>query len=682
MAGAGPIARAAARLYAPATGASGVAAARSAGRTPAPTQDAMDDGDDVTRVDGPLPARSRASDSLGAAVPASGDDSLPSVPSVSVALGSLPGGGDSPSGGGLGGDGPSGGALDGDSLGEITTLGGATRRDLGRARSIRPLPTGDSGAGSTTPASAAKHTTKPSILTARDAIRHQDVERARWFLRAAAVVCVLVALPVPWLGGDVVVARIFGVMMVVCASSAAFVAWQLRNARAYTPGRVLGVGLLLVTGAFSGIVYCGVFSAAAAVIPFGLFFFGLSRSRSATLAVYLACSIGYALVASLVTFGVLDDPGLVRAGGDLGLGNRLALVGLAETIFFATFVVARRSYRAAAFALDQHERAVRDLAAREALLKEARLDLEGALRARGLGRFTDEVVGSFRLGAILGRGGMGEVYDALHVDTEEPVAVKLLNADVLRDPDGVKRFMRECEAASKLDVPNVVRVIATSEPSAPIPFIAMERLHGQDLAEHLRAAGRLEMPDVLMLLREVGAGLDAARAAGIVHRDIKPRNLFLAERGNAPAIWKILDFGVSKLASESTLTKQDMVGTPSYMAPEQASGGAVDHRSDLFALGVIAYRALTGRPAFSGDLVPQILYQVVHAMPPRPSLLARLPSDVDRVLAVALAKRPADRFDSGAAMADALDAAARRRLPTELRARADELLARMPWSKT
>ena len=183
-------------------------------------------------------------------------------------------------------------------------------------------------------------------------------------------------------------------------------------------------------------------------------------------------------------------------------------------IFFATFLVSRFSYVAAARSLERHTRDLRDIAGREALLKEARFDLEGALRARGLGRFTDEVVGSYKLGAILGRGGMGEVYDGVHVDTEESVAVKLLHHQVLSQPETVRRFIRECRLASMLEVPNVVRVLETSVADAPIPYIAMERLRGTDLSDHLRSHGRLDLEAVSQLLRQVGAGLDAAREAG------------------------------------------------------------------------------------------------------------------------------------------------------------------------
>jgi serine/threonine protein kinase len=291
-------------------------------------------------------------------------------------------------------------------------------------------------------------------------------------------------------------------------------------------------------------------------------------------------------------------------------------------------------------------------------------------------------VGRYHVGELLGRGGMGEVYEAVHVDSEEAVALKLLHPHVLGDHDAMKRFLRECQLAARLKVAHVVKVNEVSEPTAPIPFIAMERLVGRDLAEVLRADGRMSQKDVLQLLREVGRGLDAARAEGIVHRDIKPRNLFHATvAGGKPPIWKILDFGVSKLVGEQTVSVDHVVGTPSYMAPEQAEGGEVTHRTDLFALGVIAYRALTGRPAFSGDSAAAILYQVVNEMPPRPSEVnPRLSEDVDHVLGIALAKDPWDRFDSAAELADVLDKAFKSRLPETLRERALRALEKNPWS--
>lgn len=520
-----------------------------------------------------------------------------------------------------------------------------------------------------------------SITTLSDTLHLQDVERTRSFMKIAAVVAVLMALPLPFLGGNDVTKTAFGVSMAAIAVVAVWLARQLRDPLNYRTRPITIAAVVCVTGAFAGINYFGVFSPAPIVIPFGLYFFGLSQSFRGTLAVCCSCGLAYLVFALFYLTGTIADPGLINASG-LGILEMIAIVSLVEVLIFATYMVARMSRRATEDALEQHDRAVRAVAGRDALLAEARMDLQDVLRARGLGRFTDEVVGSYRLGDILGRGGMGEVYDAVHVDREDPAAVKLLHGHILGDPDNLKRFLRECKVAASLDVPNVVRVFETSEPDEPIPYIAMERLHGQDLSDYLRAHGRMRMTAVLRLIRQVGRGLDAARAKGIVHRDIKPRNLFLAEQqGTKRAMWKILDFGVSKLMSEQTMTNQSVVGTPSYMAPEQATGDEVSHRADLFALAVIAYRALTGRPAFPGDAPAAILYQVVHRMPPRPSDFApKLNADIDDVLAIALAKDPWERFDSATELADALENASKERLPAALRERAARLHSTHPWN--
>jgi serine/threonine-protein kinase len=230
-------------------------------------------------------------------------------------------------------------------------------------------------------------------------------------------------------------------------------------------------------------------------------------------------------------------------------------------------------------------------------------------------------------------------------------------------------------------VPHVVRVLEIGGLDAPTPYIAMERLEGEDLAELLRRRRQLSIRATLGLVREVGSGLEAAHAAGIVHRDIKPRNLFLAE-SESTSRWKILDFGISKLAHQSgTLTRGDLLGTPAYMAPEQASGGPVTRLSDLYSLGVICYRTLTGRPAFSGIALPDTVYKVVHTMPPRPSTSsASLPPGIDDVLAVALAKDPADRFQTLGELVAALEIVEKGRFHPRLRERAHALLADHPWS--
>jgi eukaryotic-like serine/threonine-protein kinase len=256
---------------------------------------------------------------------------------------------------------------------------------------------------------------------------------------------------------------------------------------------------------------------------------------------------------------------------------------------------------------------------------------------------------------VLGRGAMGEVYEAVNARGEH-AAMKLLVQRASAAAGIVERFHREMAIAARLESPHIVRVLAVSPPDAPVPYIAMERLVGSDLATRLRAETRLPTDEVVALVEQLARGLDIARLAGVVHRDLKPHNVFHHEQRT----WKILDFGVSKvLDSEGTLTGEGIVGTPGYMAPEQASGGQVTHLSDVYALGAIAYRCLTGRTPFSGKDLAQLAYQVVHMAPTRPSALGRVSQAVEDVLAIAMAKDPRRRFPSAISFAQALVAARR-----------------------
>jgi serine/threonine-protein kinase len=189
-----------------------------------------------------------------------------------------------------------------------------------------------------------------------------------------------------------------------------------------------------------------------------------------------------------------------------------------------------------------------------------------------------------------------------------------------------------------------------------------------------RREPRLSGEALRALCRQVGAAIDAAAAAGIVHRDLKPQNLFRCDDGT----WKVLDFGVALLAGDAG-DERGVVGTPHYMAPEQALGRRVDHRADLYALGAIAYRCATGRHPFDATDPAALLYAIVHRMPPRPGALAELPADVDRLCAIALAKSTDERFASGADLARALAAALAGGLDRALRDRADALIRRRPW---
>ena len=540
----------------------------------------------------------------------------------------------------------------------------ARRPDRSSGR-LPELPSGASSAGSRV----------TSVVTPRETLHLQEIARTRIFVIIAAVFAGLVPFTIPLLGGDPTAKTIFICSNSAIVASCGWLAWQLRRDEGYTIARATTVAYVSVISAFARIWYFGVFSPAPAGIPFGLSFFSIGQSRRAVLGVYLTCAFLQGVLMLAIMTGVLPDQGLIRAQSLTPVQQGTIMVIL-QGLFFVTYLTQRKTRQATLDAIEQHDRVLRSLHQRDALLREARQDLAQALQAGGLGRWSEEVVGSYRLGRVIGRGAMGEVYEATHVETGDPAAVKLLHPHVLAQADLVQRFVREARIVASLSAANVVRVLEVSPPEAPVPWLAMERLNGLDLADYLREHKRMGLKGVLTMLRQVGLGLDAARALGVVHRDLKPRNLYLSSQGD---IWKILDFGVARVTGEQTLTIDQIVGTPNYMAPEQANGAAVTHRTDLFALGVITYRALTGQPAFEGETTAEILYKVVHTMPVAASTLVSLPSEVDLVLAIALAKNAADRFDSAAELAQALDAAARSRLDAALRSRAEALVARLPW---
>jgi serine/threonine-protein kinase len=373
--------------------------------------------------------------------------------------------------------------------------------------------------------------------------------------------------------------------------------------------------------------------------------------------------------------GIVVDRGIVSMAS-LRTIDQVGVLGVVEFLYFITFYTARRSQRVTLEHVSNLEQAVRGVAQREALLAEARAELDRALKVGGPGRFTEQVVGSFKLGMLIGRGGMGEVYEADGVAaTRGEAAVKLLHPGTLSDPTHVARFMREAQTVAKLDSEHVVRVLEVGTTSGEVPYIAMERLRGHDLAHQLRKQRRLALPQAAALAQQIANGLEAARTAGIVHRDLKPHNVFFA----GDRVWKILDFGVSKAGGSGTLTKGHVIGTPAYMAPEQARGEDVDHRADVYSLAAILYRSVTGHPAFTGKDVPTTLYDVVYRIPTQPSMLAALPADVDRVLALGLAKDSRDRFATALELATWFSAAITEELTAEQRRRANDLMTKHPW---
>ena len=510
-----------------------------------------------------------------------------------------------------------------------------------------------------------------------EALRLEELSRSQIFLKVAIVTAFMGLFVAMLTDGDPVAFRLLagGVGVTILGSL-----WMLRIVRTperYTARTILPCVLVIALGSFGGVYYWGVASPVAAMITYGIYFFSLGSLRDIIGGIYALVAVVHAALGYAIIAGLIDDRGIISMAHARPI-DQVGVIAVIEFLYFITFYTARTSQAVTLDAMQRLEQAVRSVAQRDALLAEARAELDRALKIGGPGRFTDQTVGSYQLGVLIGRGGMGEVYEAHALGDDHEAAVKLLHAGTLADPTHVARFIREAETASRLASPNVVRVLEVGTTAGEVPFLAMERLRGVDLAQQLRRARRLDLSEASVLAREVAGGLEAARAAGIVHRDLKPHNVFSAEGGDA-RVWKILDFGVSKSGGTGTLTKGHVIGTPAYMAPEQAKGEDVDHRADVYSLAAILYRAITGHPAFTGKDVPTTLYDVVFRIPTQPSMLVPLPADVDRVLGIGLAKLPADRFATASELAAWFAAAVDDGLTHDQRRRADDLLGRHPW---
>lgn len=507
-------------------------------------------------------------------------------------------------------------------------------------------------------------------------LRNAEIEQSRRTAFAGLVFNTIGMLAWPVFGGDPFAHQLFMVGLVLGWLNNAALYFGASDDRRYGERWVLTYFAVAPVTNSLVMYYLGVFGPVLAMFVLNLYTACLGYGRRVARLTLVGSCLPMLVLGGGIAAGVLEDPGLMTATPHVGSIGRWVLVSLFLLFMGLIYDQASSARRVLVASLVERDQAIRKASHREALLLEARQDLERALHAGGMGRFTDQTLGSFKLGAVIGRGGMGEVYEATGADGAR-AAVKLLLPAVLSQPEYVRRFLREVRIAGSIESPHVVRVLEVGDESAPLPYLAMERLTGEDLGQLLRREGCLSPNALVELLHQVGEGVTAASDAGIVHRDIKPQNLFRTEGG----VWKILDFGISKLQDAgATLTHGETIGTPHYMAPEQARGTAVDLRTDLYALGAIAYRALTGHQPFQGSETTAVLIAVLDEMPVRPSALAALHPDVDDALAIALAKDPTDRFASAAELTRAIRDALAGRLDPTLAARAAELLDARPWS--
>jgi serine/threonine protein kinase len=275
------------------------------------------------------------------------------------------------------------------------------------------------------------------------------------------------------------------------------------------------------------------------------------------------------------------------------------------------------------------------------------------------------VINNYEIRARIGQGGMGTVYLAEHPFMGRKAAVKILRRAYMADEAMVALFMNEARAANAIRHPNIIDIIDVGRLEDGQPYLMMEFLEGETVADRLSRLGRLPAPDALDFVQQAAEALAVAHDRGIVHRDLKPENLLLVPdlstaRGERV---KVLDFGIAKLRgradSDPSSSGLIILGSPLYMAPEQCTPDQIetDHRADIYALGGLLYHALCGVPPFISDAIGGLLAMHLMDAPPSPRALApELPPHVEEVILRALAKRPQDRFPSMRALADALRA--------------------------
>jgi serine/threonine-protein kinase len=430
----------------------------------------------------------------------------------------------------------------------------------------------------------------------------------------------------------------------------------------------------------------GLHSAFVAVIATMLFAGGLFRaphreSSADRLYVLLAVVIAHGVAFAAIRAGAVPDAGNLRIDG-MGSPAIDPLVHhiMVQFLYVAAFAGGTVVDRRFADAFRRAEHALRKAARTEEELARARAGLARAVADQGGGLFTGSVLDGFKVGRLIGRGGMGEVYEARRDDLGGRVALKLLRGDRAGDPSAVARFAAEAAVLTRIDSPYVARVLAAGGEDH-VPYIAMEHVDGRSLAQLLRERGRLTPAGVVSLIRHVTEGLSHVHAAGIAHLDIKPSNILLTEALDVGSRWRLVDFGVARLVAAKGAAPERVAGTPQYMSPEQALGETVDTRADLYSLSAVVYRALTGRPPFTREDAAGIAQDARRRGPPDPRHLVAVPADVGLALRIGLSPWAEHRYATATELRVAFERAFDGVLDEPMRARARALVAAAPWTR-
>lgn len=308
-------------------------------------------------------------------------------------------------------------------------------------------------------------------------------------------------------------------------------------------------------------------------------------------------------------------------------------------------------------------------------------DLEAPSRDRRDPYVGSVIDGRYRVETVVGEGGMGVVYRCVHTIIGKKLALKVLRSDLARDNEVTERFLNEARAASAIGNPHIIDISDFGKFADGAAYFVMEFLTGRALNAPSENGQRMPIDRVLHVARQLGEGLAAAHSAGIVHRDLKPDNIFLIERGAEKDFVKILDFGIAKVStSEGKLTRAGAVfGTPHYMSPEQAAGASVDHRGDIYSVGVILFELISGKVPFEADNFMGVLTQ--HMYKPPPSLRDALadpeilPEGLEAIVKKCLAKRPEQRYGSMAEFVADIDKVAAGLRPAAARDRSEDWTA-------